>query len=123
MDRLSLYGVRRRVSQFLESGADYGKTFIPGKFYQERLFQNFSFWNSLLRFRGKTGLLTGFSKSLAKTNRVLEQAQDPHLFGSPWLIADIYVNQAVWALYTGVQGLLTKGRVCIMVIYVPGAGF
>jgi hypothetical protein len=27
-----------------------------------RLFQNFSLWNSFLRFRGKT--LTGFSKSL-----------------------------------------------------------
>jgi hypothetical protein len=40
-----------------------------------RLFQNFSFWNSYLEFRGKTGLLTGFSKSLFKTNRVLEQAQ------------------------------------------------
>jgi hypothetical protein len=40
-----------------------------------RLFQNFSFGNSFLRFRGKTGFLTGFSKSLAKTNRVLEQAQ------------------------------------------------
>jgi hypothetical protein len=39
--------------------------------WEMRLFQNFSFWNSFLRFRGKTGLLTGFSKSLAKTNRVL----------------------------------------------------
>ncbi|MDR1025505.1 MAG: hypothetical protein LBL56_07235, partial [Treponema sp.] len=38
-------------------------------------FQNFSFWNSFLEFSGKTGLLTGFSKSLFKTNRVLEQAQ------------------------------------------------
>jgi hypothetical protein len=39
-----------------------------------RLFQNFSFWNSNLRFRGKTGLLAGFSKSLFQTNQVLEQA-------------------------------------------------
>ncbi|MDR2619088.1 MAG: hypothetical protein LBC62_09485 [Treponema sp.] len=44
--------------------------------YKERLFQNFSFWNSFFRFNGKTGLLTGFSKSLSKTNRVLEQAQE-----------------------------------------------
>jgi hypothetical protein len=42
-----------------------------------KLFQNFSFWNSFLRFNRKTGLLTGFSKSLSKTNRVLEQAQIP----------------------------------------------
>jgi hypothetical protein len=28
-----------------------------------------------LEFREKTGLSTGFSKSLSKTNRVLEQAQ------------------------------------------------
>jgi predicted nucleic acid-binding protein len=40
-----------------------------------RLFQNFRFGNSFLKFNGKTGLLTGFSKSLSKTNRVLEQAQ------------------------------------------------
>jgi hypothetical protein len=33
-----------------------------------------AFWNSLLNLTGKTGLLTGFSKSLSKTNRVLEQA-------------------------------------------------
>jgi hypothetical protein len=42
---------------------------------QMRLFQNFSFWNSFLRFSRKTELLAGFSKSLSKTNRVLEQAQ------------------------------------------------
>jgi hypothetical protein len=29
-----------------------------------RLFQNFSFWNSLLGFNRKTGPLAGFSKSL-----------------------------------------------------------
>jgi len=39
-----------------------------------RLFQNFSFWKSLLRFKGKTGLLSGFSKAISKTNRVLEMA-------------------------------------------------
>jgi hypothetical protein len=48
-----------------------------------RLFQNFSFWNSRLEFKGKTGLgliwgLTGFSKSLSKTNRALEQAHLSH---------------------------------------------
>jgi hypothetical protein len=35
-----------------------------GLFKYVKLFQNFSFWNSFLRFSGKTGLLTGFSKSL-----------------------------------------------------------
>jgi tetratricopeptide (TPR) repeat protein len=39
-----------------------------------RPFQNFSFGNGFLRFNGKIGLLTGFSTSLSKTNRVLEQA-------------------------------------------------
>jgi hypothetical protein len=29
-----------------------------------RLFQNFSFWNSTLRFKGKSGHLAAFSKSL-----------------------------------------------------------
>jgi hypothetical protein len=54
---------------------------------QSRLFQNFSFWNSFLRFDGKTGFLTGFSGSLfhrtrgshrarlAHSQLVLEQAQ------------------------------------------------
>ncbi|MDR3192362.1 MAG: hypothetical protein LBT87_04790, partial [Treponema sp.] len=49
-----------------------------------RLFQNFSFWNSYLEFSGKTGLSAGFSKSLSKTNRVLEQAQ---LFYPNWVAA------------------------------------
>jgi hypothetical protein len=31
-----------------------------------RLFQNFSFWNSFLRFNGKTGLLTGFPRACPK---------------------------------------------------------
>jgi hypothetical protein len=46
------------------------------------LFQNFSFWNSFLGFNGKTGILSGFSKSLfqnrarlARSQLVLEQAQ------------------------------------------------
>jgi hypothetical protein len=47
----------------------------PDKFYPVRLFQNFSFWNSFPEFNGKTGLWAGFSKSLSKTNRVLEQAR------------------------------------------------
>jgi transposase InsO family protein len=50
-------------------------------FYPSRLFQNFSFWNSYLEFRGKTGFSTGFPKSLSKTNRVLEQAP----FSTPFL--------------------------------------
>jgi hypothetical protein len=45
-------------------------------FIKKKLFQNFSFWNSFLRFNRKTGPLAGFSKSLSKTNRVLEQAQN-----------------------------------------------
>jgi hypothetical protein len=52
------------------------------EFFQMRLFQNFSFWNSFLGFTGKTGVLTGFSKSLfqnrarlAHSQLVLEQAQ------------------------------------------------
>jgi hypothetical protein len=31
-----------------------------------RLFQNFSFWKSYLRFYGKTGLLDSFSKAISK---------------------------------------------------------
>jgi hypothetical protein len=36
-----------------------------------RLSQNFSFWESNLRFGGKSGLLAAFSKAIPKTNRVL----------------------------------------------------
>ncbi len=43
--------------------------------YRERLLQNFSFCNNNLRFKGKTGLLDGFSKACCETNRVLQQAQ------------------------------------------------
>lgn len=39
------------------------------------LFQNFSFWKSFLGFIGKTGGLSGFSKAISETNRVLEMAQ------------------------------------------------
>jgi hypothetical protein len=42
-----------------------------------RLFQNFSFWNSNLRFRRKSGHLTAFPRGCFKTNRVLEQ---PRIF-------------------------------------------
>jgi HPt (histidine-containing phosphotransfer) domain-containing protein len=41
-----------------------------------RLFQNFSFWNSNLRFTGNSGHLTAFPRGCFKTNRVLEQ---PHI--------------------------------------------
>jgi len=40
-----------------------------------RLFQNFSFWKSYLRFGGKTGAWAGFSKAIFKTNRVLKMAK------------------------------------------------
>jgi hypothetical protein len=39
-----------------------------------RLFRNFGFWESNLRFRGKNGLLAVFSKAIPKTNRVLGMA-------------------------------------------------
>jgi hypothetical protein len=39
-----------------------------------RLSQNFSFWESNLRFRGKSGLLSTFPKAIPKTNRVLGMA-------------------------------------------------
>ncbi len=43
-------------------------------FFIMRLLQNFSFCNNNLRFKGKTGLLDGFSKACCETNRVLQQA-------------------------------------------------
>jgi hypothetical protein len=39
-----------------------------------KLSQNFSFWESSLRFMGKSGLETAFSRAFPKTNRVLENA-------------------------------------------------
>jgi hypothetical protein len=39
-----------------------------------RLSQNFSFWNSTLGFRGKSGHLTAFPRACFKTNRVLGKA-------------------------------------------------
>jgi hypothetical protein len=69
-----------------------------------RLFQNFSFWNSFLRFKRKTGLLAGFSKSLSigpevRTNRVLKQAPFFFLF----LTAFFYLPEsaALWGQETG----------------------
>jgi hypothetical protein len=54
---------------------------IPFIFYLLRLSQNFSFWESSLRFRGKNGLLTLFSKAFPETNRVLGKALSyPRLF-------------------------------------------
>jgi hypothetical protein len=40
-----------------------------------RLSQNFSFWESNLRFRGKNGLWAVFSKAFPKTTRVLGKAR------------------------------------------------
>jgi hypothetical protein len=40
-----------------------------------RLSQNFSFWESNLRFRGKSGPLAAFSKAIPETNRVLGMAR------------------------------------------------
>jgi LEA14-like dessication related protein len=39
-----------------------------------RLSQNFSFWESNLGFRGKSGLMAAFSKAVPETNRVLGMA-------------------------------------------------
>jgi hypothetical protein len=40
-------------------------TLLPYPVYL-RLFQNFSFWNSYLRFRGKTGLFPVFPEPVSK---------------------------------------------------------
>jgi hypothetical protein len=42
---------------------------------KRRLSQNFSFGESNLRFMGKSGLETAFSRAFPKTNRVLGNAQ------------------------------------------------
>ena len=42
---------------------------------ESRLFQNFSFWKSNLRFTGKTRALAGFSTASSETNGVLEEAK------------------------------------------------
>jgi hypothetical protein len=44
-------------------------------FGQLKLSQNFSFWESLLRFNGKNGCKTFFPRAWHKTNRFLGQAQ------------------------------------------------
>jgi hypothetical protein len=45
------------------------------KLLKKRLSQNFSFWESNLRFRGKNGLWAVFSKVFPESNRVLGKAQ------------------------------------------------
>jgi hypothetical protein len=52
------------------------KLYQTGKSIHKRLSQNFSFWESNLRFRGKRGLLTAFSNAILKTNRVLGMAHE-----------------------------------------------
>jgi ABC-type nitrate/sulfonate/bicarbonate transport system substrate-binding protein len=42
---------------------------------RKRLSQNFSFWESNLGFRGKSGLLAAFSKVITENNRVLGMAR------------------------------------------------
>jgi hypothetical protein len=42
-----------------------------------RLSQNFNFWESNLRFMGKSELLAAFSRAFPKTNRVLGNARMP----------------------------------------------
>jgi hypothetical protein len=74
-----------------------------------RLFQNFSFWNSFLEFSGKTGLLTGFSESLSKTNRVLEQA---HIINKCfWRQQNEKDNHFIGVLFSGIgYGFCAKQR-------------
>jgi hypothetical protein len=43
--------------------------------FQMGLFQNFSFWNSCLELRGKTGQDPVFPGACSETGQVLEQAQ------------------------------------------------
>jgi hypothetical protein len=69
--------------------------------YYLRLFQNFSFWNSYLEFSGKTGLSAGFSKSLSKTNRVLEQT----------LLAGYYISSHFLSIYVQHISKKFKGRI------------
>jgi peptidoglycan/xylan/chitin deacetylase (PgdA/CDA1 family) len=59
------------------------------------LFQNFSFWNSFLRFNGKTGL-----KRLSKTNRVLEQAHFALVF-PPLLFFMLTFSAGADVLFSG----------------------
>jgi hypothetical protein len=59
-----------------------------------KLFQNFSFWNSFLRFSGKTGLLTGFSKSLFHRIRGSHRARLAH----SQLVLGRLCNQALCVL-------------------------
>jgi hypothetical protein len=42
-------------------------------FNQTKAVPKLQFWNSFPGLSGKTGLLTGFSRSLSKTNRVLDR--------------------------------------------------
>jgi hypothetical protein len=49
-------------------------------FIDLRLSQNFSFWESNLRFGGKSGPLSGFSKVSPKTNRVLGETHFLYLY-------------------------------------------
>jgi hypothetical protein len=48
---------------------------LSSRFIIERLSHNFSFGESTLRFRGKSGLLAAFLKAIPQTNRVLGMAQ------------------------------------------------
>ncbi len=68
-----------------------------------RLLQNFSCepkvrCNNNLRFKGKTGLLDGFSKACYKTNRVLQQALFSLLFFSFYSLSALTLDDTLNAL-------------------------
>jgi len=60
-----------KVRSWLDKGAKVSDT-VRGILNKKNFKLNF--WNSYLRFRGKTEPLVGFSKASSKTNRVLELA-------------------------------------------------
>jgi hypothetical protein len=66
--------------QFRFGRTGTGKTAGPKNKDPEKLSQNFSFGESYLGFRRKIGLLTVFSETIPKTNRVLRMAPGPAQF-------------------------------------------
>jgi flagellar protein FliO/FliZ len=80
-------------------------------FSQMRLFQNFSFWNSYLRFTWKSGHLTAFPRGCFKTNRVLEQPQVVTRRGFFRLFMLVLVLASVYTPVLSAQELGTEAPV------------
>jgi release factor glutamine methyltransferase len=74
LGRKEFYGLEFIVSPHVLVPRPDTEILVETVLLHMRLLQNFSFETATLDLKGKTGLLTGFSKSLSKTNRVLEQA-------------------------------------------------